>query len=65
MKRFVLVKVDGTAEEDDLEPLYARFGVKGLPTVAFIDGTGKQLDEPKVTGFLEPAKFLQTMQRVR
>lgn len=64
-QRFVLVKVDGTAEEDDLEPLYERFGVKGLPTVAFIDGTGKQLGEPKVTGFLEPTKFLDVLRRVR
>jgi thiol:disulfide interchange protein DsbD len=64
-QRFVLVKVDGTAEEDDLEPLYERFGVKGLPTVAFIDSSGQQLREPKVTGFLEPAKFLEVLRRVR
>lgn len=63
-KRFVTVKVDGTKEGDRSQALYDRFGVAGLPTVAFIDPMGKVLENPKVTGFLPPAEFLPEMQKI-
>lgn len=63
-QRFVRIKVDGTEEHDVLEALYARFGIQGLPTVAFVDPMGKVLDNPRVTGFLPPEKFVKEMQKV-
>src|SRR5262249_34672942 len=42
--RFVRIKVDGTNALDPLDALYARFGVNGLPTVAFVSSDGKVLD---------------------
>jgi thiol:disulfide interchange protein DsbD len=62
--RFVTIKVDGTEEHDVLEALYERFGIQGLPTVAFVDPMGKVLDSPRVTGFLPPEKFVKEMQKV-
>lgn len=62
--RFVTVKVDGTADHEVLDGLYARFGVQGLPTVAFVDPMGEVLKSPRVAGFLPPEKFLGEMQKI-
>ncbi len=62
--RFVTIKVDGTDENDVTSALYERFGVKGLPTVAFIDPMGKVLQNPRMTGFMPPEQFLPEMQKI-
>lgn len=63
--RFVNIKVDGTNEEDVIATLYERFGVLGLPTVAFVGSDGKILEAPRVTGFLGPHRFAAEMKKVR
>lgn len=63
-ERFISVKVDGTEDHAVLDTLYERFGIQGLPTVAFVDGRGEVLKAPRVTGFLPPEKFLAEMQKV-
>lgn len=63
-KRFVTVKVDGTNESDVTDQMYKRFGVKGLPTVAFIDPMGEVLQNPRVAGFLPPKEFLPEMRKI-
>jgi len=62
--RFVKIKVDGTNDHEVLDSLYERFGVKGLPTVAFVDTRGVVLNDPKVTGFLPPDQFLAELKKV-
>ncbi len=62
---FLTVKVDGTNELDEVNELYDRYGVTGLPTVLFINSEGKILKEPRVTGFLGPDKFLVELKKVR
>jgi thiol:disulfide interchange protein DsbD len=64
-ERFVNIKVDGTDETDTIQKLYARFGVQGLPTVAFIDSRGELMAEPRVTGFVPAADFLLLQAQVR
>ena len=64
-ERFVRIKVDGTNAQDPVDALYQRFGVNGLPTVAFVSSEGKVLDDPRVTGFLGPEKFTETLRQVR
>jgi thiol:disulfide interchange protein DsbD len=64
-ERFVRIKVDGTNSTDPVDALYQRFGVNGLPTVAFVSSDGKVLDDPRVTGFLGPEKFTETLRQVR
>jgi len=64
-ERFVRIKVDGTNAVDPVDALYQRFGVNGLPTVAFVSSEGKVLDDPRVTGFLGPEKFAEAMRQVR
>jgi thiol:disulfide interchange protein DsbD len=63
-QRFVNIKVDGTNDHEVLDKLYAKFGVGGLPTVAFIDPMGDVLTEPRVTGYLPHEKFLAEMKKV-
>lgn len=63
--RFLNIKVDGTQEEEDVTALYERFGVQGLPTVAFVSSAGEILVEPRVTGFLEPHQFVVELRKVR
>jgi thiol:disulfide interchange protein DsbD len=63
-RRFVSIKVDGTQDHAVLDGLYERFGVKGLPTVAFVDPTGTVLGDPRITGFMPPDRFLSEMRKV-
>jgi thiol:disulfide interchange protein DsbD len=63
-KRFVTVKVDGTADTPATDALFKRFNVSGLPTVAFIDPMGDVLENPRVAGFLPPAQFLPEMRKI-
>jgi thiol:disulfide interchange protein DsbD len=63
--RFVNIKVDATNEDDSITSLYERFGVQGLPTVAFVSSSGEILNDPRVTGFLNAEKFLTELRKVR
>ncbi|HZN94428.1 MAG TPA: cytochrome c biogenesis protein CcdA [Myxococcales bacterium] len=63
--RFVSIKVDGTEEADSITQLYERFGVQGLPTVAFVSSHGEMLSDPRITGYLEPDRFLAELKKVR
>jgi thioredoxin:protein disulfide reductase len=64
-ERFVRIKVDGTNGQDALDALYQRFGIEGLPTVAFVSSRGEILEHPRVMGFLGPVEFLEEMRRVQ
>jgi thiol:disulfide interchange protein DsbD len=64
-RRFFTIKVDGTNEAQAVQALYERFGVQGLPTVAFVSSQGRVLQSPRVTGFLEPAPFLAELRKVQ
>jgi thiol:disulfide interchange protein DsbD len=66
-RRFVSIKVDGTEDHELLDGdggLYQRFGVRGLPTVAFVDPTGAVLSSPRVTGYMPAEQFLTEMRKV-
>ena len=64
-ERFVRIKVDGTNGQDSLDALYQRFGIEGLPTVAFVSSRGEILERPRILGFLGPDEFLEEMRRVQ
>lgn len=63
--RFTSIKVDATDESDALNAIQKRYGVLGLPTIVFIDGTGRVLEDPRVTGFVDAKGYLEIMKRVR
>jgi thioredoxin:protein disulfide reductase len=62
--RFTNVKIDATDDTDGLREIQARFGVVGLPTVAFLNSQGHTCPEPRVTGFIEAERYLPLMQGV-
>lgn len=64
-QRFTAVKVDATHESAELEAIQARYGVVGLPTIVFINGRGRVLQEPHVTGFVAADAYVDLMRRVR
>lgn len=64
-RRFINLKLDATEIDKPTQELFERYSVLGLPTVVFVDSTGKILDEPRVTGFVEPERFLTLMAQVR
>jgi thiol:disulfide interchange protein DsbD len=64
-ERFLNIKIDATNSEDALDALMDHFGVQGLPTVAFVSSNGELLQNPRVTGFLEPRPFAEQLRKVR
>jgi thiol:disulfide interchange protein DsbD len=63
--RFTSIKVDATDESAALDEIQQRFGVLGLPTIAFIDGAGGVLHEPRVTGFVDANTYVGIIKGVR
>ncbi|HZI11443.1 MAG TPA: cytochrome c biogenesis protein CcdA [Myxococcus sp.] len=63
--RFLNIKIDATNSEDALDALLERFGVEGLPTVAFVSPQGEVLTKPRITGFLKPSPFVEQMKQAR
>ena len=50
-------KID--AEKGEGPDITKKYGVKAYPTIVFVDGEGKEID--RITGYLPPKDFLQTM----
>ena len=61
-ERFVMLKVDATETTNEVQQISKKYNVVGLPTIVFIDASGKRLDEQTLTGFEKPDKFLQRME---
>jgi len=65
-ENFVMIKVDLTRREDPAHrELAERFGVKGVPTVVFLDRKGEELRGLRVEEYMGPGAFLARMARAR
>jgi thiol:disulfide interchange protein DsbD len=59
---FIMIKVDLTRKGNPVhERLLQDYGVKGVPTVVFLDGQGKERLDLRLVDFLPPDKFLIRM----
>ncbi len=59
---FVMVKVDLTQNGNpEHERLLARYGVKGVPTVVFLDGRGNECQDLRLVDYLPPDQMLSRM----
>lgn len=60
-ERFVTLKLDLTSNDPNSEAGRARqrFGIRGVPTVLFLDSTGRELDKLRLEGFEKPTAFLE------
>jgi len=63
---FTMVKVDLTRRgSSDDERLLQRFGVKGVPTVVFLDSRGRERHDLRMAEFLPPGQFLVRLAEAR
>ncbi|MDA2932799.1 thioredoxin family protein [Acidobacteria bacterium AH-259-D05] len=61
---FLRMKVDLTYyESPEAERLRKQFGVKGVPTIVFIDPQGREVRESRVVGYLSSDEFLKRVKQ--
>ncbi|HEM46703.1 MAG TPA: DUF255 domain-containing protein [Alphaproteobacteria bacterium] len=60
----VTLKVDLTRPGETEQALKKRFGVRGVPTIIFIDGAGEEVRELRVTGLVEAAEFRRRLETI-
>jgi thiol:disulfide interchange protein DsbD len=65
-ERFVTLKLDLTSPPvgSDAARAKDKFGIRGVPTVVFIDGAGREREEFRLEGFEKPPLFLGRMKQV-
>ena len=62
--RFVTLKVDCTDMGPRVQALFERYHIPGLPAVLFFDSQGQLLPQPRLTGYVGPARFMEVMRAV-
>jgi thiol:disulfide interchange protein DsbD len=63
---FFMIKVDLTRKGNaDSDRLLQKYGVKGVPTIVFLDRQGKERRELRLVDFLPPDQFLVRMAEIR
>jgi thioredoxin:protein disulfide reductase len=65
-ERFITLKLDLTSTDanSDAGRARQRFGIRGVPTVLFLDSTGKELADLRLEGFEKSSAFLARMKKV-
>ncbi len=62
-KNFIMVKSDLTHfQSDQISQLREKYKIKGVPTIVFIDKTGKEIEDQRLVGFEDADQFLKRMQ---
>ena len=65
LSRTASLRVDATRElSSDAQALVERYELMGVPTVLFIDRTGKEHPELRLNGFEPPERFLRRLQKL-
>ncbi|MFQ5599437.1 MAG: protein-disulfide reductase DsbD family protein, partial [Candidatus Krumholzibacteriia bacterium] len=63
-ERFVTVRVDATKQTPEITELTRKYGILGLPWVAFVTADGRILKDLTVTGFVDADAMLERMRKV-
>ncbi len=63
---FIMVKVDLTKKDgQNYDRLLSQYNVKGVPTVVFLDNSGKERKDLRLVDFVQPDEFLNRMVSLR
>lgn len=66
LDRFTRIKADLTNDQDPVvKELTKRYAIVGVPTVIFIDSSGREQQQLRLTGFEKPEQFLARIQQVK
>ncbi len=63
-ERFVPLRVDMTRVGEREKLINEKYGIKGVPIIVFLDGTGAEREDLRVTGFVEPERFRKILERM-
>jgi thiol:disulfide interchange protein DsbD len=64
-KQIVMVKIDLTGGSDDTaRELLEKYQVKGVPTVVFVDRSGRERGDLRLVDFRPPDEFLRRMKQI-
>lgn len=63
-KSWTMIKVDCTSPDQATREFMNRFTVAGMPTLVFIDKSGKEVPELREIGFIGVREFVERMKRV-
>ncbi len=62
LKKFVNIKIDCTNTNDPkIKQLWEKYGIVGLPTIAFINKDGTVVSDKTITGFVNAEEFLRSL----
>ena len=65
-ERFVRLRADEThADSPKIKAREKKYAILGLPTIVFLDGSGREVESARVVGFIEPDKLVEKMRAVR
>jgi thioredoxin:protein disulfide reductase len=66
MHRFRLLKVDLTHfDSPESQEVRERYNIAGVPTIVFLDGTGAEMPQIRVVGFVNAAELLSRVETIR
>ncbi|MCB0354133.1 MAG: thioredoxin family protein [Bdellovibrionales bacterium] len=64
-RHLVSARVDFTQETPESEALSEKFGVVGLPCILFLDKSGAEIPNSRISGFVGPEDFLKHLESIR
>ncbi len=62
---FVRIQMDFTKTTDAVKALKKEYGIRGLPTIIFMDSKGNRLSKKTLTGFMDAEKFLKHIEGIK
>ena len=65
LNHFVTIKIDATKNTAEVQELFKKYGIIGLPAVIFIDKKGNFLHNFTISGFLKPEEFLKVINQIK
>ena len=63
-RQFLALRLDLTRRQPHQDKILHRYGVKGVPTILFIDTEGREVSSLRIQEFMDKKEFLQRMKKL-